>query len=277
MTDIDLSGKVCIVTGGGRGLGRAMTLALVRAGARVSAAMHTAEDIPALTAECKGMPGAVLPMVADVRDPAQCARVVRETVTVFHGVHVLVNNAGVGMLLIRPTYTPEPPRFWEGKVEAWRTIIETNFLGPFHMTREVVPHLLEKKWGRIVNVTTSIDTMQRRGMSPYGSSKAALEGATASWAADLAGTGVTVNVLVPGGAADTHMLPGKPGDPDRAGPGRVLIDPAVMQRPIVWLASAYADAVSGMRFIAKDWKDLPPDQCRANAAGPAGFAARPGE
>jgi len=274
MTNIDLTGKVCIVTGGGRGLGRAMTLALVGAGARVSAAMHIAEDVPKIAADCKGLPGSLLPMVADVRDPAQCARVVRETVAVFRGVHMLVNNAGVGMLLVRPNYNREPTKFWEGKAEAWRAIIDTNFMGPFHMAREAVPHMLTQKWGRIVNVTTSISTMQRQGFSPYGSSKAALEAATSTWAADLDGTGVTVNVLVPGGAADTNLLPGNPGDPGRAGADGQLIDPVVMQKPIVWLASSHSDGVNGLRFIGKDWKDLPPDQCKANAMGPAGFGPR---
>jgi 3-oxoacyl-[acyl-carrier protein] reductase len=274
MTDIDLTGKVCIVTGGGRGLGRAMTLALVGAGARVSAAMHIAEDVPKITAECKGLPGALLPMVADVRDPAHCARVVRETVAVFRGVHMLVNNAGVGMLLVRQNYNREPTKFWEGKADAWRAIIETNFLGPFNMAREVVPHMLAQKWGRIVNVTTSISTMQRQGFSPYGSSKAALEAATSTWAADLDGTGVTVNVLVPGGAADTNLLPGNPGDPGRSGADGQLLDPVVMQKPIVWLASDHSNGVNGLRFIGKDWKDLPPGECKANAMGPAGFGPR---
>ena len=278
MTDIDLTGKTAIITGGGRGLGRSMTIALTGSGANVAAAMHIADDAEKITADCADMPGDVHPIVTDIRDPAACGRIVDETIERFGALHMLVNNAGVGMLLVSDTYTRVPTRFWEVEVETWRRIIDTNVNGAFQMTREAVPHLLAQGWGRIVNVTTSVPTMQLQGYSPYGSSKAALEAATSSWAGDLDGTGVTANVLIPGGAADTHLLPGNPGDPGRSGADRMLLDPAVMQAPIVWLASDHSNEVTGRRFIGKDWDAaLAPGQAAANAAGPAGFAPRPRE
>jgi 3-oxoacyl-[acyl-carrier protein] reductase len=276
MSEIDLTGKTAIVTGGGRGLGRSMTLALTGAGANVVAAMHIAEDAEKISAECDGLPGTVLPIIADIRDPAECTRIVEETVENFGAVHVLVNNAGVGMLLVSDTYTRTPTKFWQVDVETWRRIVDTNFNGAFQLAREVVPLFLSQGWGRIVNVTTSIHTMQRQGYSPYGASKAAFEAATGSWAADLDGTGVTVNVLIPGGAADTNLLPGNPGDPGRSGADGNLIDPVVMCAPIVWLASDHSDGVTGQRFIGTEWDaGRAPDQAAANAAGPAGFAPRP--
>ena len=278
MSDIDLTGKIVIVTGGGRGLGRSMTIALTGAGANVAAVMHIAEDAEIITVDCSDLPGKVLPIVADIRDPEECKRVVGETKERLGGVHMLVNNAGVGMLLVSDSFTRIPTKFWEVEVDTWRRIVDTNFNGAFHMTREVVPHFLGQGWGRIVNVTTSVHTMQRPGFSPYGSSKAAFEAATSSWAGDLDGTGVTVNILIPGGAADTNFLPGNPGDPGRSGADGKLIDPVVMRAPVVWLASDHANGVSGQRFIGNDWDaGLKPEQAIANAAGPAGFATRPHE
>ena len=276
MTDIDLTGKTAIVTGGGRGLGRSMTLALTGAGANVVAAMHIAEDAEKIVSDAAAGPGEVHPVVADIRDPDECARIVAETVERFGGVHMLVNNAGVGMLLVSDTFNRIPTKFWEVEFETWRRIIDTNFNGAFQMAREAVPHFLAQGWGRIVNVTTSVHTMQREGFSPYGSSKAAFEAATSSWAGDLDGSGVTVNILIPGGAADTNLLPGNPGDPGRSGADGLLIDPVVMRAPIVWLASDHSDGVTGQRFIGNDWDaGVAPDRGGANAAGPAGFAPRP--
>ena len=276
MTSIDLSGKIAIVTGGGRGLGRAMTLALVEAGAKVAAVMHIEDDMAPLEAACADLAGEVRPVLSDIRKPEDCARAVAETAEHFGPPHVLVNNAGVGLLLISETYNTVPAKFWEGSPAAWQQIIDTNFIGAFQMAREAVPHMLAHGWGRIVNVTTSLTTMQRRGYSPYGSSKAALEAATSSWAGDLEGTGVTANVLVPGGAADTHLLPGEPGTPGRMGADRQLIDPAVMQAPVIWLASEHSDGVTGRRFIGKDWNiDLPPDRAGENPSAPAGLGPRP--
>ncbi|MBM3486536.1 MAG: SDR family oxidoreductase [Alphaproteobacteria bacterium] len=269
---IDLGGKVVIVTGGGRGLGRAMTLALAGAGARVVAAMHIASDIEKLAADAVGLPGKVHGLTADVRRAEDATRIVRETLAVFGALHVVVNNAGVGMLLISETYNRVPVKFWEIEPAPWREIIETNVNGPFHMARAAVPHMLAAGWGRIVNVTTSITTMQRAGYSPYGSSKAALEAQSASWAGDLEGTSVTVNILVPGGAADTNLLPGAVGDKSRSGADGNLLDPAVMRAPIRWLASDLSNGVNGRRFIGRLWDDtLPPAEAAKKCGAPIGF------
>ena len=273
MTDIDLAGTTCIVTGGGRGLGRAMVLALAGAGANVMAAMHIADDIKT---EAKGLRGTVRAAIADVRDPMQCAEVVADTVSEFGGLDVLVNNAGVGMLLVSETFNRIPPPFWTVTPETWAQIVETNVSGGFHMAREAVPHMLGRGWGRVINVTTSIQTMQRAGYSPYGPSKAALEAASSCWAADLEGTGVTCNILIPGGAADTNLLPGNPGDPGRSGADGMLVDPAVMQAPAVWLASRDSDGWNGRRFIARLWDTaLAPQEAAHQCSARAGFGDRP--
>jgi len=274
---IDLTGKVAIVTGGGRGLGRVMTLSLLQAGAQVSAAMHIQTDIAGLrdAAEAIGASGRLNPMVADIRDAESCGQIVAKTAEVFGDAGILVNNAGVGMLLVSESFNATPTKFWQVEPATWRQIIDTNFTGSFQMARAAVPGMLAKGWGRIVNVTTSVHTMQRRGFSPYGPSKAAFEAATLAWSEDLEGTGVTVNVLIPGGAADTNLLPGEPGSPGRAGADGMLIEPSVMAAPMRWIASNHADGVTGQRFIGRLWDDrLPPDRGAENSTGPVGFAAR---
>ncbi len=277
MTDAALSGTVVIVTGGGRGLGRAMTLGLVGAGAHVLAAMHIADDLDKIEAAAAALPGdgKLHAMLADVRQVDDCADVVKAAMKRFDGLHVLVNNAGVGMLLISDSYTSAPTRFWEAPVDAVRTIIETNFLAPFLMAREAMPHMLDQGWGRIVNVTTSIPTMQRRGYFPYGPAKAGFEAATRVWAGDVEGTGVTVNILIPGGATDTDILPGALGDKTRSGADGKLLEPDVMVAPIRWLASDASDGVNGMRIIADQWDSSRDADAAAQAAmAPAGFEPR---
>ena len=122
--------------------------------------------------------------------------------------------------------------------------------------------MIGRKWGRIVNVTTSFNTMIRGANMPYGQSKAALEAASNSWSEDLAGTGVTVNVLVPGGAADTPMIPH-----DSPYERSQLVKPETMVAPVCWLMSDASDGVTGMRFIGRLWDPAKPWQEASEAAG----------
>jgi NAD(P)-dependent dehydrogenase (short-subunit alcohol dehydrogenase family) len=127
--------------------------------------------------------------------------------------------------------------------------------------------MMRQKWGRIVNVTTSLGTMIRDGSPTYGPSKAALEAFSAIMAKDLAGTGVTVNVLVPGGMTNTGMIP------DEAGYDRAeLIQPDVMAPPLNWLVSDAAATVTGQRFLGVHWDAaLPPEEAAAKAGAPVAW------
>src|SRR5690606_7677648 len=144
----------------------------------------------------------------------------------------------------------------------WQRLMDVNVRGAFLMARAAASHLMAQKWGRIVNVTTSMNTMIRGGNMPYGQSKAALAAATASWAEDLEGTGVTANVLVPGGAADTPMVPH-----ESPYPRDQLVRPEAMVAPICWLASKDSDGVSQMRFIGRLWDPAASDEANIRAAG----------
>ena len=269
MADEFLDGRIAIVTGGGGGMGGAMTLGLAAAGARVVAVDLNAEGLNGLAAEAEKsqLAARVLPVVADVTDVEQCQTVVERTRTEFGIAHVLVNNAGIGMQTIRETYMTEPVRFWEAETERWQAMMDVNFKAPFLLAREVAPGMIDAGWGRIVNVTTSLDTMIRQNYTPYGQSKAALEAATSSWAKDLAGTGVTVNVLVPGGPTNTGFIPAN-APFDRA----ALIQPGVMVEPIRWLASRDSDGVTDCRFVGRDWDtSLAPDEAAQRTRAPAAW------
>ncbi len=278
MSDDSLADKVVIVTGGGRGLGRAMTLSLIGAGARVVAAMHIADDIEPLETDARAIPGdgALHAVLADIRHPDACADVIGAAVERFGKLDVLVNNAGMGMLLVSENFESDPPGFLETDPEVARTIFETHVMGPFFMAHKAAPLMIEAGWGRIVNVTTSIRTMQRGGVYPYGPSKAALEASSKVWAEDLDGAGVTVNVLIPGGAVNTDMLPAKARKTMRTGSGRALLEAGIMGPPIRWLASNASDGITGMRFVAEDWDtSLDPSDAAKAASAPVGFDPRP--
>jgi NAD(P)-dependent dehydrogenase (short-subunit alcohol dehydrogenase family) len=245
--------NVIIITGAGGGLGGTMARGLLKAGRRVAGVDIDAgaKGLAALTADAAaaGYADRLFTTIADVRSPESADALVARTLERFGTLQGLINNAGLGPFQ-RPSDAPaNRPGFLAVPPAYWQALIETNVNGPFMMTRAVAPHLIAAGWGRIVNVTTSLSTMVMQGMSPYGAAKAALEAATAIFAKDLAGTGVTANVLVPGGAADTPMVPAE-SMPDRS----QLIAPQVMVAPAVWLTSRASDGTTAQRIIAKTWK-----------------------
>ncbi|MEO0999939.1 MAG: SDR family oxidoreductase [Pseudomonadota bacterium] len=265
MSDASLRGRAILVTGGSRGLGREMALALAGAGAHVAITGAAPSDALEATRAELARHGPAHAIAADAADPAAAQRAVAETVAAFGRIDVLVNNAGLGLRLISETFNTQPTRFWEADPEAWGRIVATNVNGPFHAARAAVPHMLAAGFGKIVNISTSDLTMVRRGYAPYGPSKAFLEAASRVWAADLAGTGVDVNVLLPGGATDTDLLP--PAPVKRGADGK-LLSPAVMRDPILWLASDASNGVTGARIIARLWDPADPAAARDEAGAP---------
>jgi NAD(P)-dependent dehydrogenase (short-subunit alcohol dehydrogenase family) len=267
----ELSGKTAIVTGGGRGMGRSMALGLARAGASVViTAARNRREMDTVIEEAAKTPeaGPIRPMLADAASEANCQRVVNETLKEFGGVHILVNNAGRGMRFVSEKFFDTPTKFWETDAAVWQMIVATNVNGPFLMARAAAPHMMRQRWGRIVNISINHETMRRPGFSPYGPSKAALESETIIWAQDLAGTGVTVNALLPGGATDTGMVP-----PDIPLHMRErLLHPDVMIAPLLWLVSEAANEVTGNRFAANLWDaTLPANEAAEKSRETAGW------
>lgn len=226
-----------------------MVLGLAAAGARVlaTAARETAE-LEAVAAEDPN--GGIVPVVADVTREDDCNRVVAVAHERFGRLDMLVNNAGRGMKYVSEYFLTEPSRFWETDPAVWRMVIDTNVNGPFLMSRAAVPAMIDAGRGRIVNITMNNATMRRRGFSPYGPSKAALESETIIWAQDLEGSGITVNALLPGGATATGMIPD--GFPREA--RSKLLDPAIIVPPLLWLASDASAGVTGRRLDASRWE-----------------------
>jgi gluconate 5-dehydrogenase len=184
----------------------------------------------------------------DVRDEASVARAVDQAWSRLGGLDMLVNNAGIGMRTVNPRFMTEPQPFWETPVDGFRAVIETNLTGYFLVAREVTPRLLAAGGGRIVNVSVNTPTMHRAGFVPYGPSRAGSEALSRVMAADLSGTGVTVNLLLPGGATVTGMIPD-----DVPSGGPTLLMPEVMGPPIVWLASDEAAGVHDERIVATEF------------------------
>ena len=272
-----MDGIVAIVTGGARGLGRAMVRGLARAGARVVAAAHIEADMGALEADARGLAGRVQPVLADLRRPAACDAVVAAAERAFGAPQVLVNNAGLTFTTITPDKfrRPDVQRFYEVDDDVIQRVMDTNYVAADQMARRVAPRFVKQGWGRIINVTTMLETMHRAGSSPYGPSKAALEMASEIWAKDLAGTGVTVNVLNPGGGANTPGMAEERREASRTGTLPKLVEPDEMVPPLLWLVSRAADAVTGWRFDANRWD--PARSVDANVARsgrPAGFELR---
>jgi NAD(P)-dependent dehydrogenase (short-subunit alcohol dehydrogenase family) len=265
------TGRVAIVTGGGRGLGRAMVLGLARAGAYVvatAAREHAEVEVVAQEAEQSCGEARVLAVLADVTQESDCAQVIETAVRSFGRLDILVNNAGRGMKYVSSAFLTEPTRFWEVQPHTWRMVIDTNVNGPFMMARSVVPVMMKAAWGRIVNISMNRETMRRRGFSPYGPSKAALESETIIWSQDLAGTGITVNALLPGGATLTGMIPENVPEKARS----ALLDPTIMVPPLLWLVSPDSDGMTGRRLVATRWRtDLGGREAAEAATDQAGW------
>jgi len=221
--------RVAIVTGGLRGLGRAMALGLAREGHDVVAVGHIDADVAEIEAEAAGanFPGHILPRVADIRQPAECDHVVAIARERFGGLDILVNNAGLTFTTIDPARfrRNEPQKFWQVSDDIVRAVIETNYIAADQMARRVAPRMVEEGWGRIVNVTTKLDTMNRAHTSPYGASKAALEMATEVWAKEAEGTGLTINIVNPGAGANTPGMAEEMRRMSREGRAPHLVEP----------------------------------------------------
>jgi NAD(P)-dependent dehydrogenase (short-subunit alcohol dehydrogenase family) len=272
--------RVAIVTGGLRGLGRAMAFGLAGEGHLVIAVGHIDTDIAEVEALTAGsnMAGQLLPLVADLRRPTECDRLVAMVLQRFGAVDILVNNAGLTFTTIDPTRyrRTEPQKFWQVSDDIVRAVIETNYIAADQMARRVAPVMVERGWGRIVNVTTKLDTMNRAHTSPYGASKAALEMATEVWAKEVEGTGLTINIVNPGAGANTPGMAEEMRQMSREGRASRLVEPQEMVPPLLYVVSREADHVNGWRFDANLWDpSLPLAEAARRAGRPAGFEMHP--
>src|SRR5262249_14145523 len=171
---------------------------------------------------------------------------------------------------------PTPQRFWEVGDQIVDNVIATNYLAGDRLSRRVAPAMVAQRWGRIVNVTTKLDTMNRLGAHPYGASKAALEMATEGWAQEDEGTGLTRNIGNPAAGANTPGMADEMRQMSREGRAPRLVEPAEMVPPLLYVVSREADRVNGMRFDANAWDaTLPAAEAALKAGRSAGFVLHP--
>jgi NAD(P)-dependent dehydrogenase (short-subunit alcohol dehydrogenase family) len=257
------------VTGAAGGIGRELVLGLLGQGAKVAAVDRTAEGLAALAEAARDRQlGANLMIVeADLARDEAADEIVAKAKARFGTVDILVNNAGVGQATLRRDNRTNPIKFWEVTPEQWKLFVAVHTNAPMALSRALVHDMMRQHWGRIVNVTTSLGTMVRDGSPTYGPSKAALEAFSAIMAKDLAGTGVTVNVIVPGGLTNTGMIPA-----EAPYAREDMIQPDVMVPPLQWLLSEAASGVTGRRFLGVHWDPaLPPEQAAEKAGAPVAW------
>ena len=197
---MSLQGKCALVTGGSRGIGRAVCLELARQGARVAVnyagnAAAAEETVKA----CEALGAEAFAIQADVADAAACEAMVKEVLTRFGRLDILVNNAGVTRDGLMPMM----------KEADWDSVLDTNLKGAFHCMKAVYRPMMKQKYGRIVNLSSIVGLRGNAGQANYAASKAGLIGLTKSMAKELAGRNVTVNAVAPG-FIDTDMTAALP-------------------------------------------------------------------
>lgn len=251
----DLSGKRVLVTGASKGLGRAMAEALAKAGASVVFTARSTNDLVECTKPLKEDGFDVFYQKMDVRDDGSIRTVADWVKNRWGRLDLLINNAGIGMRTVNPAFITDPQPFYQVSSHGFRDLIDTNLTGYFLVSRAFIPLLQESPKGKIINISMNHSTMKRKGFVPYGPSRAGAESLSYIMSEDLKEFGITVNILLPGGATETGMIPEE--HKEEIKKHIHLMKPDIMDEATLFLASDESDGISGQRIVASrfnEWK-----------------------
>lgn len=233
-----MKNNIVMITGASKGLGRALTLAFAKEGSRLAICARSSEDLSKVKEEAEAIGGEVLAVTADISNPRDVERFVALTEEAFGRIDVLINNAS--------TLGPSPmPLLLDYPENDFAEVLRMNVLSTFSITRKVIPGMLERNDGSIINVTSEAGHTGYAGWGAYGISKFAVEGMTQTWADELSETNVRVNMVDPG-EMDTEMH--RLAVPDCDYP---LAKPEDVVGIFLYLASEKAVGINGKRFEAQ--------------------------
>ena len=246
-----MSQRTIVVTGAASGIGAAITQSLLDANHSVAAIDINSRSLEQLAQTFGHRATAKSPrlftILADLERETECLTAIDQAAQRFGRIDGLINNVGIGVSLIRPDAEKNHPSSEEISCEVWDRFFAINVRAAFVLTKATLPFMKGNNWGRVINNTTSYRTMLR--VLPYGATKAALESMSAIWAAETVGSGITVNVLVPGGPTDTKLIANESGWPREE-----MLSPKIMGAPVCWLMSDEANDITGLRITARDWQ-----------------------